>query len=193
MPKSWTPWVVAIVIVVVLSFLFGLTEAALKIEFGFEKTLIPLLIGGLTGYILYNLSGNKKAAVADAATRRAALAFTPPAGQAALYVYRVGFVAMAAGADLTLDGRDVAQIKSPNFVRIEIAPGQHTLGAALAGGAGAQANAGEIGFSAAAGDIICVKGSVVMGALKGSVKLEVVPLANARGDIAKGKMVLPGG
>lgn len=190
MPKSLTPWIVGIAVVIVISIGFGLLEGATGAQFGFEKLLLPLVFGGLAGYLAFNLSGNRKVAEADAQTRAKALEFAAPPGAAALYLYRTGFVGKAAGMNIEVSGRPVAQLKSPRFTRVEVAPGTHLVRAYFGGGAGAQSNAAEATVEAQAGGVIVLKCSLAMGALKNRVKIEAVTPDVARRELAGAKMVL---
>ncbi|BCW87415.1 hypothetical protein sos41_05440 [Alphaproteobacteria bacterium SO-S41] len=107
--------------------------------------------GSLTTITMLNMSGNKKVATADRGARSDALAFAPPAGQGLLVVYREGFMGKAIGADVSVDGRDVAQLKSPRFTAIALPPGSHVLKAQLAGSMNAGSTPGETAFDLAAG------------------------------------------
>src|SRR5580658_10885946 len=78
-------------------------------------------------YILTALAGNRKVAMASGADKATALELAPPPGKALLVVAREGFIAKLVGINLELDGAGFAQLKSPAFTLLEIAPGAHTL------------------------------------------------------------------
>jgi hypothetical protein len=112
--------------------------------------LLALVAGGVI--VFRNLQTNRKVAEATLDQRDEALKFTPVAGRAALYVFRNQFVGRAVGVNMLIDGREVAQLKSPRFTRILLSPGAHRIGGYTgtnkkpADGEGVEliANAGEI-------------------------------------------------
>jgi hypothetical protein len=81
---------------------------------------------------------------------------TAPAGKALLVVAREGLVSKLVGIDMALDGVVFAQLKSPAFSILEVAPGPHMLTCG-SGGTGGYA------FSAAAGAVVGVIVSVSVG------------------------------
>ena len=97
---------------------------------GGDAGMIPALIGGFfgvfTAYIMANLVGNQKGVAASAEEKAAAVAFRPEPGKAMLIVMRDGFVGKAVGLNLTVDGKLAAQLKSPRFTAISVAPGSRT-------------------------------------------------------------------
>lgn len=162
-----------------VSFLLGAMLGAIGGQPGLETVILGLFAGAFTAYIGGNLAGNRNVDLASDEARRAALSLTPPTGQALLMVYRDGFVGKAAGLNLSLDGRPLAQLKSPRFTAVAVTPGDHQLIAAFGGLAGPQNNAGDLRFNAAAGETLIYKASVSMGAIKNTVKLERQPDAAA--------------
>ncbi len=77
--------------------------------------------------VFRNLRTNRKVVEATFEQRAEALTFTPVAGKAALYVFRNQFVGRAVGINVLIDGREVAQLKSPRFTRILLSPGAHRI------------------------------------------------------------------
>jgi len=152
----------------------GFVMAFLIRVFVFHNVLAPTLYGLGTGafvaYILANLAGNKRVANASDATKAETLKMIPPPGMALLVVYREGFVAKLAGLNLALDGRDFAQLTSPKFTALTLAPGPHTLTAAFGGLAGAQSKAASHAFQADAGSVTAVRINAQMGMVQGAVK-----------------------
>jgi hypothetical protein len=132
--------------------------------------LYGLGIGVSVAYILSNLAGNRKIAAADAAERQRAMRMSPPAGKAMLIPYREGFVARLAGLDLAVDGQGFAQLLSPQFTCVVLAPGSHVLTGAFGGFAGAQSKAASWAFEAAPGSVLAVRIDSRVGAVKGAVK-----------------------
>ncbi|MET0183310.1 MAG: hypothetical protein ABW199_10530 [Caulobacterales bacterium] len=191
MPKAWTPWIVGGGLVLVLSFLFGLLETALGIQFGFEKILLPLVIGGVAAYALFNLSGNREVTAADPEAQRRALAFEPAGEhQTAIYLIRTGFVGMAAGMNIEIDGKPVAQLKSPRFTRIDVPNGHHVIRASFGGGLAPQSNPAELSIEAKDEDKIQVfELGLGMGALKNSIRITPASIETARSKIVGMKMV----
>ena len=86
-------------------------------ELGPTDFMICIFVGVFTTYIMANLAGNKSGKRADTAAKAAILRLEPADGKALLIVARKGFVAKAAGMNLTLDGRPIAQIKAPHSPR----------------------------------------------------------------------------
>jgi hypothetical protein len=150
-------------------------------------TMLPAaFIGMFTFYILANLAGNRKVAPAGEAERAQALTFQAPPDQALVYVYRDGFVGMAAGLNLAVDGREVAQLKSPRFVCLPLPPGPHTLTAGFGGLAGPQNKLASFELRAAAGAIMVLKVGISMGLLQNKLTFTPQP------DLAAAKSKLSG-
>ena len=158
---------------------------------GLQATWTGLFGGIATAYILSNLAGNRKVAMAAGADKEKALALTPAPGKALLVVAREGFVAKLAGLNVAIDGREFAQLKSPAFTTLEIVPGAHTLTAGFGGLAGAQSKAGAYEFEAADGAVVAVRIGVAMGLVQNAFKF--TPLtepAALRSKLAGMPMVL---
>lgn len=145
---------------------------------GADLGVAPWILGGLLGafvaYIGGNLAGNRKVATASTEARDKALAFDALPGHALLIVYREGFVGMAAGMNVMLDGQMAAQLKSPRFTALNLAEGDHTVSFGFGGLAGAQNNAAEVRVPAVAGQVIALKAAMAMGALKNTITVEWV-------------------
>src|SRR5262249_31540486 len=143
MQKLLIPLLGAFITGVVVNFFFAFAASAAG-----DKNDAGLIAGlGVSVVVfvaLYNLSGNRRTAAASADAKQRALAFPPTPGKAALYLVRTGFVGKMAGMNLSLDGREVAQLKSPRFTRIDIAPGAHTLTASFGGGLAGQTKPSEL-------------------------------------------------
>jgi hypothetical protein len=148
-------------------------------------------LGAVTFYGLWNLSGNRKVAAATEAQRAQALAFIPPEGQALLYIVRKGFVAKAAGMDITLDGILRAQLKAPQFTCLVVAPGPHRLEAALGGGAGRQSKGLAEHLTLAPGEVAGVRLAVKMGAVDGTVASTPLSAEEVRQIVGGMKMAAP--
>ena len=75
----------------------------------------------------------------------------------------------AAGLDLSLDDRFVAQLKSPRFTAVSVAPGGHQLSMAFGGLAGKQNKPTLEGFIAAPGEVIAFRATMQMGMTKNRI------------------------
>ncbi|MBS0384590.1 MAG: hypothetical protein JSS00_04490, partial [Proteobacteria bacterium] len=129
-------------------------------------------LGVVVAVEVFNLSGNRRPAAASGDAKQRALAFIPTPGNAALYLVRTGFVGKMAGMNLAVDGREVAQLKSPRFTRVDVAPGAHTLRASFGGGLAGQTKASELAFSCADGEIVVMKLGMSMGVVQNPVRIE---------------------
>jgi hypothetical protein len=94
---------------------------------GGEIMTILALVGVVAGGVIVfrNSKTNRKVAEATLDQRDQALKFAPVAGKAVLYVFRNQFVGRAVGINVMIDGREVAQLKSPRFTRLRFRP-DHT-------------------------------------------------------------------
>jgi hypothetical protein len=133
-----------------------------------------LIFGAITAFAMANLVGTKGSKPATPAQKEAALAFRAEPGQALLIVFREGFVGKAVGLNLMLDGVAAAQLKSPRFTALSIAPGAHTLSAGFGGLAASQNRPVEEAFTAAAGDLVAFRAVMSMGMAKNTIRLERV-------------------
>ena len=167
--------------------LYGVLRAVLG-DWIFVLALIGLITAGVIVY--RNLQTNRKVAEATPQQRAEALAFAPVAGKAALYIYRNQFVGRAVGINVLIDGREVAQLKSPRFTRVLLTPGAHTIAGFT--GTNKPPAAGEgLAFAANAGDVTILKVEVEPQMVGVTVRFSHQPLEKARADLAKiSRMVL---
>jgi hypothetical protein len=179
---------------------YGLAAVAGLVGYGLLRsvlggeivTIIGLIGVAIIGVIMVrNLQANRKVAQATPEQRAAALAFAPVAGKAALYVFRNQFVGKAAGLNVLIDGREVAQIKSPCFTRILLSPGAHRIAGYI--GANKRPAGGEgLALTANAGDVLVLKCEVEPQMIGVIVKYTPLSLDTARADIQKiARMVAP--
>ncbi|MDE2370790.1 MAG: hypothetical protein KGN16_17610 [Burkholderiales bacterium] len=103
--------------------------------------MLAIACGVISWFALQLLTSNRRVDQAEPAARERALAFHCPPGRALVYFVRTGFAGKAVGFDLAVDGRTVAQIRSPRFTCIELSPGNHELSARVGGGKSAFAPA----------------------------------------------------
>jgi hypothetical protein len=92
-----------------------------------------------------------------------------PAGQALLYIYREGFMGKAVGWNVSLDGKALAQLRSPRFTQTTVGPGRHTLAVSLKGFAGSQNKPAETTFDAQLGEVIVFAMKSKMSALSNAL------------------------
>jgi hypothetical protein len=179
---------------IIMGFVVGFATSFLMRAFVFPEGSAPVFYGAGTGmfvaYILGNLAGNRKEALATGPARQQALAFAPPPGKTLVVVYRDGFVGKMAGLNLAIDGREFAQIKSPRFTALVVPAGQHTLSCAFGGLAGPQSRAGSYAFDAAPGQVVVVNIGARMGMIQGSFQFTPAPdLAAAKAKLDQFQMV----
>jgi len=143
MSKPVRAVVIGVVVAFVVSFLLSLLPTEDGRSFSLSTLMVGLFAGIFTAYILGNLSGNRSVADAGDEQRKQALAAVPPAGKMLLYVQRQGFVAKLAGLNIFIDGRNVAQLKSPRFTLVTLPARPCALSASFGGLAGAQSRGTE--------------------------------------------------
>jgi hypothetical protein len=191
MSKYAVPVVVGFAVAFVIAFLIGLLNSRTGGS-GLNPILVGGFVGAFTAYIMANLAGNRKVATASQDERDRALALTPPAGKALVCLYREGFVAKAAGLNVAVDGKEVAQLKSPRFTLVTVSPGQHQVTAAFGGLAGAQNVAASATVQLAEGEAAAVRFGVSMGLIKNTVTATpAADLAAVRQALANVPMSVP--
>jgi hypothetical protein len=154
--------------------------------------LITLALVAVCVVIVWrNLQLNRKVTDATPAQRTAALAFTPDAGKAVLYVYRTQFIGKAVGVNLDIDGRQAAQIKSPRFTRVALAPGAHRVELYLGTPDKKKPGANTQELNVAAGDVIVLKLEIEPQMVGTVIKATRVEAPKARTEIGSAKMVAP--
>ena len=90
-----------------------------KQRFSFVGVLVSLALGACA---------SPPPLVAPEADDALAKAFTPPPGQAVIYVYRNGGYRGSLVPQLvTVNGREVAEIENKTFIRIDVDPGAHDV------------------------------------------------------------------
>lgn len=188
MQKFLVPFVAGFVTAFVVNFLLtavsgGKTDSA--------SLIAGIGMGVVVAVVFYNLSGNRRTASADAGAKSRALAFTAAPGKAALYLVRTGFVGKMAGMNLAVDGHEVAQLKSPRFTRVDVAPGAHTLTASFGGGLAGQTKPSELAFTCADGEIVVMKLSMSMGVVKNPIGIERSSADAVGGELAGMQMTAP--
>ncbi len=193
MPKNVIHGLIGVAVAAGVALFFNLLPSLLgaKVDLGLQPMILSAIAGIATYFILTNISGNRKVSTVDAATHQRALAFEVPPERAALYVMRTGFPGRATGMNISIDGRDVAQIKSYRFTRVDVPPGAHTVVVAFAGPLGAQGEPAELKLEVKAGEAAVLHLRVKMGAFAGSPTIERVELATVRADLQGMRMTAP--
>jgi hypothetical protein len=184
--------VIAVTVFVLVGLLMKLLESLAGEKLGFSMSVIlPVMLGGFTYTFLSNVSGTRKEAKPDDAARADALNFAVPDGCARVYILRTGFLGKAVGMDISMDGHAVAQLKSPRFTVVDVAPGAHEWRARFSGGAGTQQNGDcTAQINVAAGSAIVLRVSTKLELTKHRLLFVEVPLDSARAEIARATMVV---
>jgi hypothetical protein len=151
---------------------------------------LAILIVGIV-IVVRNLMSNRKVADAAPEARTQALAFTPDSAHAALYILRKQFVGQAVGVNVEIDGRAVAQLKSPRFTRILLSPGAHKVSGYAGPASNRKPSAGDLEFTAAAGEIVVLECAVEPGMIGTTTKFKRVELESVRAKLARTRMVAP--
>ncbi|MEJ0064398.1 MAG: hypothetical protein WDM85_02435 [Caulobacteraceae bacterium] len=170
-------YIPGIVIGFVAAVLFGFLMRFVFPE-GMASVWYGAFFGVFVAYIFANLAGNRKVPAASEAEKQAVLQLRPPSGKALLVVFREGFVAKLAGLNLFLDHKPFAQLTSPKFTSVVIAPGAHNLSCGFGGLAGPQSQKGSYDFQATAGGFIAVRIGARIGAIQGVMSF--TPIADAQ-------------
>jgi hypothetical protein len=164
--------VVGFLAAALVSFGLGAFVAASGADAGYLPSFLGLMVGAFAAYIMANLAGTRRAKAATPEQKQAVLDFRPEPGQALLIIFREGFVGKAVGMDLSVDDRFIAQIKSPRFTAVSVAPGGHKVSMAFGGLAGKQNKPTVEGFIAKPGDVVAFRAVMQMGALKNRIVVE---------------------
>lgn len=184
---------IAAAVAVAVGFVFGFLGAVLHAPgVGSSGQLLAAVLGTMTFFLLHLRSTNRRVATADDAQRQRALSFGCPPGRALVYVARTGFAGKALGVDIDVDGKTVAQIKSPRFTCIELAPGAHVLRAHVGGSEGSSLAPGPATQSVtlADGSVSCWHIGIQRGMVKSQLTFESWPLETARSKLGSMPMVL---
>ena len=168
--------------------LYSVLRSVLGGELMLVVALIGLVVGGVI--VFRNLQTNRKVAEATPQQRTEALSFAPAPGKAVLYIFRNQFVGRAVGLNVLIDGREVAQLKSPRFTRILLTPGAHRI-AGYTGTNKKPADGDGTALVANAGEVYIAKAEVEPQMVGVTVKFTPLDLNAARADLQKiSKMVI---
>ncbi len=172
--------ILVFIAVIVGWFAYGLLRVVLGPDVVALISLVALVVVGVVVY--RNLQTNRKVADATPEQRAEALKFTPSADKAVLYVFRNQFVGRAVGVNVLIDGREVAQIKSPRFIRVLLTPGAHTIAGYTGTNKPPGVDEGET-LNAVAGEVLIAKCEVQPQMVGAVVKF--IPQSNGREDVQK--------
>lgn len=193
MSKTLRNVLIAAAVAMLVSFLFGALGAAVNSpDLASVGLTLAASIGGITFFILHLRSGNRRVAQADSGTRERALAFSCPPDRALVFFVRSGFAGGAVGVDVDIDGKTIAQIKSPRFTCMQLAPGEHALSAHIGGSASAlkPGSAHQSGVLAP-GSVTVLRIAIRRGLLKSQLVFEPWTLETAKAKLGKIGMVSP--
>jgi hypothetical protein len=175
MSKTTQAVLVGLGAAIVVGFLLGFITS-LGGEPNYGEAVVGGLFAGIAGaFIFGNLAGNRSIASASQADKTAALAEAPPEGKALVYIYRDAYVGKLVGMNVAIDGRPVAQIKSPRFTKVAVSAGRHVLSAGFGGFAAAQVRQEDDPFDFPPGTTIVLKVANRVGLVRGGLKFEIQP------------------
>jgi hypothetical protein len=186
MSKTVQTVILGVVVALVVGLGFGFVMGLDGRDHTFSATTGGLGAGVVAAYLFGNLAGNRRIANAGGAEKSAALSRSPPPGKALLFLYREGFVAKLAGLNVTVDGKPVAQLKSPRFTCVVVPAGTHTVAASFGGAAGAQSQMAECSLEAPADGGAAVRMTAHVTVTMGGIQLE------PQADLAAVKLRLAG-
>jgi hypothetical protein len=148
-------------------------------------------IGIILFFIFYLRGANRRTATGDTEARERALAFACPADRALVYFVRSGLAGAAVGVDIRVDGQTVAQIKSPRFTCVTIAPGLRTLEACVGDGRSSLAPASAVmSATVTAGSVTLLHIGTRRSMLKTALVFEPWSIETAKARLKKIGMVL---
>jgi hypothetical protein len=179
-------------LILAASVVFIIVMGLLRMVFGpglISLLWLALVIAAIV-VIARNFASNRKVTDAAPQARTQALAFTPDASRASLYILRTQFVGMAVGVNVEIDGKPVAQLKSPRFTRILLTPGAHRIGG-YTGPASGRKPGGELDLTATPGEIIAVTCEVEPGMVGTITKFKRADLDSLRAKLQSTRMVAP--
>ena len=128
---------------------------------------------------------NRDTPIADAVVREQRLAFSPKPRHAQVIVFRDDKMAALIGADVSVDERVHAQLISPRFTAIDLAPGTHRIAVEF------QGQRAERSLELHDGDSVALHLKMRMGMTTSTPTLEIVPVDAARKMIGDAPMALP--
>jgi len=172
---------------------FGLSSLSVLVnapDLGDAGVALAGTSGILTWFILHLRGANRRATLANPDDRARALSFTCPPQQALVYFVRTGFAGKAVGVDIAIDGKTVAQLTSPRFTCVAVAPGMHELTAQIGDGASTLNPASACSATTLAdGSVTLLHVAIQRELLKSRLVFEPWSLEQARAKLAGIRMV----
>ncbi|MGZ5131839.1 MAG: hypothetical protein ACXWJ1_11030 [Caldimonas sp.] len=193
MNKTVRNVLIAVGVAALVGLVFGFLGAATRSpEVASSGQVLAIAAGCLAFFVAHLCGANRRVATADAGARAQALAFTCPADRALVYFVRTGFAGKAVGVDIVIDGKPVAQITSPRFTCLALAPGPHELLAQVGDGSSALSPApARSVMTLAAGSITLLHIAIQRGMVKSQLAFEPWTLDLAKARLGNIGMVLP--
>lgn len=180
-------WMVVIIFAAIAGALLGpriLDDVPIEIT----GILALAFLLGVVALVVYSLSGNRGGAVADEAEAAAARAMTPLPGKARLYFVRKGFVAGMQAMDVAVEGVASGQVKSNQFLALDLDPGRYTLVARMA--RGAKSTRSSLDLALSGGEVAVVHAYVEMNTFAAKTVLSRLGEAEARDKLSGARMRL---
>ena len=193
MNKTVRNVLIAAGLAVLVSFVFGLLGVLTHSpDVGSTGQMLAAVLGVLTFFVLQFRGGNRRVTPADADARAQALTFACPPDRALVYFIRTGFAGKAVAVDIAIDSKTAAQIKSPRFTCLSLAPGMHDVAAQVGDGKSKLTpGSARLTTTLAAGSVTLLHIGIQRGLLKSQLIFEPWTLDMAKAQLGKIGMVLP--
>jgi hypothetical protein len=193
MNKTVRNALIAAGVAVVVSFVFSVLDAMThSADVGSAGLTLAGVSGALIFVVLQFRGGNRRVSPADAQARAQALTFSCPPDRALVYFIRTGFAGKAVGVDIAVDGKTAAQIRSPRFTYLSLAPGSHALTAQIGDGQSKLSpQSAQFPATLAAGSVTLLHIGIQRGLLTSQLVFEPWTLDKAKAQLGKIGMVLP--
>ena len=135
--------------------------------------IVSVLVFG--GIIWWALSRNVKAKPASSEANNNAKGLTAPSGKARIYIYREkAFMGKAQGVDVAIEGVASGQLKGPNFVMADVAPGTYTVTGNMAS---APNKKNSLPLTLTSGEVAIIEASIQIDLTTGKIILNRVDAA----------------
>lgn len=176
-----------IIVAAIVAAIIGAWAGMNMFSSGFAM-IVVLAIFALIGFLIYNGVSRNRSVERVTDADRGPLLSQPPVTGARAIVYREGFVAKLSGIDIAIDGTRRAQLKSPQSVALDVAPGDHVLTLKVAG-----KDQKPFSFSVTEGEIAVLRIAMTMtgpeitredGGAASIAKLETIPMVRSDDETA---------
>lgn len=185
--------IIAFAVVFAVGFCFGFLGAITHdSSLGSLGSTVGLLAGAFTFFILQFRQGNRRVTFADSTTLARALAFNCPPDKSLLYIVRTGFMGKAVGIDIQVDGLPAAQLQSPRFTCVEVAPGEHLVTGKVGDGTSKfLPSTGQTPVNLVAGTVTVLHLHLERGMSRSQIAFTPWSMEAAKSKLAGLRMVLP--